>query len=144
MCSERFSAVKGSYILLIELTERQVITVGSLKAIHFPAGYYAYVGSALSGLKSRVNRHLRRNKSPHWHIDYLLQKASVNDVITCGTEDRTECAIAKALGSEFDAIPGFGSSDCQCHSHLFFATGRMTPRVTAILKALGMEPRLVK
>ena len=136
--------MKGSYILLIELTKPQVITVGSLKAIHFAGGNYAYVGSALGGIDSRLNRHLRNNKKPHWHIDYLLQEASINDIIICETETRTECSIAQALGHEFEAVPGFGSSDCKCLSHLFYAADGMTPKVTAILKALGMEPRLVK
>ena len=136
--------MKGSYILLIELPEPQVITVGSLKAIHFPGGYYAYVGSALGRLEPRLNRHLRQNKKPHWHIDYLLEKASINGIITCETEARTECTIAKALGHEFEAIPGFGSSDCKCRSHLFFTTDGMTSEILAILKSLGMEPRLVK
>lgn len=136
--------MKGSYILLIELTKPQVITEGSLKAIHFPGGYYAYVGSALGGLEPRVKRHLRSNKKPHWHIDYLLQEASINDIITCETEVRTECSIAQALGREFEAGSGFGSSDCKCQSHLFFATDGMTSQVMAILRGLGMEPRLVK
>ncbi len=139
---EMVLAVKGSYILLMELSEGQVITAGSLKSIYFPGGYYGYVGSALGGLKSRLNRHLRSDKKPHWHIDYLLQKASINDIIICESEDRAECAIAQALSAQFDSIPGFGSSDCRCHSHLFSASEGMKPKVMAILNSLGMEPRL--
>jgi len=59
--------VKGSYVLLIQLPEEQTITIGSLKAIHLPGGYYAYVGSAMSGLKSRLSYHLKGSKNPHWH-----------------------------------------------------------------------------
>jgi len=136
-------SASGSYILLIELPEEQPITVGSLKTIYFPGGYYAYVGSALGGFMSRLNRHLRIDKKPHWHIDYLLQKATIKDIIICETEDRAECTIAQALGHQFDSIPGFGSSDCRCHSHLFFAHEGMKPKVMAILNTLGMEPRLV-
>ena len=136
--------MKGSYTLLIELTKPQVITVGRLKAIHFAGGHYAYAGSALSGIDSRLNRHLRRDRKLHWHIDYLLHEASVNDIIACETEARTECSIAQALGREFEAGSGFGSSDCKCQSHLFFATDGMTSQVMAILRGLGMEPRLVK
>jgi len=137
-------SVRGSYILLIELPEEQTITVGSLKTIYFPGGYYAYVGSALSGVKSRLDRHLRTNKRPHWHIDYLLQKASIDDIVICETDDRAECTIAKALGHQFDSVPGFGSSDCKCRSHLFFAAEGMKLRVMAILRAVGMHPRLAE
>ncbi|MBA7661220.1 hypothetical protein ES703_69235 [subsurface metagenome] len=57
--------MKGSYVLLIELTGEQTITTGSLKAIYFSRGYYAYVGSAMGGFKSRLNHHLKSNKKPH-------------------------------------------------------------------------------
>ena len=117
--------MKGSYVILIELPEEQTISIGSLKAIYFPRGYYAYVGSAMGGFKSRLNRHLKSNKKPHWHIDYLLNKASINRIILCETEDRTECTIAQALSHQFDSIPGFGSSDCKCRSHLFFIADKV-------------------
>ncbi len=136
--------MKGSYVLLIELTEEQTITTGSLKAIYFPGGYYAYVGSAMGGFKSRLNRHLRSNKKPHWHIDYLLEKASISSIILCETKDRAECPIAQALSCQFDSVPGFGSSDCKCRSHLFFATDKMKTTIMATLNSLSMEPRLAQ
>ncbi len=136
--------MKGSYVLLIELTEEQTITIGSLKAIYFPRGYYAYVGSAMGWFKSRLNRHLRSNKKPHWHIDYLLEKASISEIIFCETNDSVECTIAQALNSQFDSIPGFGSSDCKCRSHLFFATDKMKPTIMATLSSLSMQPRLAQ
>ena len=136
--------MKGSYILVLKLSEDQAIPIGSLKVIHFHCGYYAYVGSALGGLKSRLNRHLRRGKKPHWHIDYLLQRASINNIIVCEAGDRIECTIAQALNRRFDSIAGFGSSDCRCHSHLFFSTGEMVRGIMAMLDSLGMEPILVE
>jgi Uri superfamily endonuclease len=139
-----FKTVKGSYILLVQLPEKQTITVGSLKDIHFPSGYYAYVGSAMGGIKSRLSHHCKQSKRPHWHIDYLLQKAFINGVILCETRDRVECAIAQALSHQFDSIPRFGCSDCRCQSHLFFATKEMKSEVIAILNRLGMQPRLMQ
>ena len=133
--------MKGSYILLIALPEQQTITIGSLKAVHFPRGYYAYVGSAMGGLKSRLSHHLKGNKRPHWHIDYFLDKASLNGIILCQTEGKIECTIAQALSHQFDSISGFGSSDCQCKSHLFFSANEMKSAIMAILKSLGMQPR---
>jgi len=135
---------KGSYVLLIELGEEQTIAVGSRRVVHFPCGYYAYVGSAMGGFKSRVSRHFRENKKPRWHIDYLLQGASISNVILTEAAERVECAIANALSARFDSIPGFGSSDCKCRSHLFFAgdKGRMKSGILAALDSLGLKPRL--
>ena len=136
--------MKGSYILLIKLPEEQTITVGSLQARHFPRGYYAYVGSAMSGFKTRLSRHLRSNKKLHWHIDYLLEKASIIGIILYETNDRAECTIAQTLDHQFGSVPGFGCSDCRCHSHLFFANeGRqMKSTIMATLKSQGIRPRL--
>ena len=139
------SGAKGSYILLIELLEEQTITIGCRSVNRFPSGYYAYVGSAMGGFESRLRRHLRASKKPRWHIDYLLLKASVSDVILAETDDRVECAIAQALSGQFDSIPGFGSSDCRCRSHLFFSAdeNRMKSGIMAVLISLGLEPILV-
>ena len=136
--------MKGSYILLIRLPEEQTIKIGSLKAIHFAQGYYAYVGSAMGGFKSRLSRHLQENKKLRWHIDYLLQRASISSIILCETEDRVECAIAQALSHQFDSIPGFGSSDCKCKSHLFFSTdeSQMKAVIMTTLNLLALSPRL--
>jgi Uri superfamily endonuclease len=135
--------VRGSYILLIELPKAQIISVGRLKTVSFPGGYYAYVGSAMGGIKGRLGRHLGRNKKTHWHIDYLLEKAPVNEAIICETDDRAECAIARALGAQFDAIPRFGSSDCKCDSHLFLASEEIKPKIMAMLNSMNLRPRLL-
>ena len=136
----------GSYVLLIKVPGKQVITVGRLKAVHFPDGCYAYVGSAMGGFKSRLNRHIRKDKKLHWHIDYLLQTAAITSIILCQTEDRLECAIARALSRQFHSMPGFGSSDCKCPSHLFFATGerQMISGVMSGINRLGITPRLAQ
>ena len=140
----RVLPIKGSYVLVIELDEGRTITVGSLKAIYFPAGYYAYVGSAMSGLESRLSRHLRENKKLHWHIDYLLQRASISSIIQCENQ-KVECAIAQVLRCQLDFIPGFGCSDCKCPSHLFFSTEerQMKSQVMSTVKRMGIRPKLI-
>jgi Uri superfamily endonuclease len=140
---ERFPGrPKGSYVLLMELPEEQTITVGSLSDVRFSAGFYAYVGSAMGGIKSRLGYHLRRGKKRHWHIDYLLEKATIVDIDIGETRDRSECALARALSSQFDSIPGFGSSDCRCRSHLFFDTdeGRIRAGIKAAIASLSVLP----
>ena len=111
----------GSYILLIKLPEEQTIKTGSRRNIRFPGGGYAYVGSAMGGFKSRLSHHLQGNKKLHWHIDYLLPRASISSIILCEAKDRVECVIAQALSRQFDSVPGFGATDCKCRSHLFFS-----------------------
>jgi Uri superfamily endonuclease len=137
--------VKGSYVLLIKLSQEQTITIGSLHTCCFSCGYYAYVGSAMGGFKSRLNRYLKENKRPHWHIDYLLQKASIRGIILCESREKIECTIARALEYQFDSIPGFGISDCMCRSHLFFAAeeGQMESGVIATLNLLGYQAKLI-
>lgn len=137
---------RGSYVLLIELPEVQTVTVGRRKAIRFLPGYYAYVGSALGGFKSRLNHHLKGSQRPRWHIDYLLPLASISSIILFETRDRVECTIAQTLSRRFDSIPGFGTSDCKCHSHIFFTTEarQMKSAVMANIDHLDIRPRLVE
>jgi Uri superfamily endonuclease len=111
---------RGAYALLISLQAACDITAGRLGLIHFKPGAYLYIGSALGGLKGRVLRHFRPDKKHHWHIDYLLDYAHIVGVLTLVTEERLECAIASRLGVYFEGVPHFGSSDCRCHSHLFY------------------------
>ena len=127
--------MKGSYVLLIRLDEGQAITVGKLAAVYFLAGYYAYVGSARGGVEARVRCHLRKNKKRHWHIDYLLERASVFDVKIWADKDVTECGMAQAMESRCESIPGFGCSDCACRSHLFFSAGEATFKEAIVLSS---------
>ena len=136
------NAARGSYVLLMNLTEERMITIGGLGTVRFPHGHYAYVGSALGGFRSRLNRHLRSEKKPHWHIDYLLEKAVLDSIITGETQERTECKIVRALAQKFGSVPGFGASDCRCRSHLFFGAEDMTPTIVSTIEGVGLEPRL--
>ena len=137
-------SVKGSYILLIELAEERTISVGSLKDIHFQSGCYAYAGSAMGGLRSRLDRHLKIDKKFRWHIDYFLRWASVRDIIIYETEERIECTIAETLSRRFKPVPGFGSSDCKCASHLFFTGKGTVQEIIKMLESADLNPTLIK
>ena len=117
--------MKGSYILLIELPRERNISIGKVGLLTFPKGFYAYVGSAMGGLESRIAHHLKRKSHPHWHIDWLLEKASIRNIFVSETENRIECALARNLSRELKPIPGFGCSDCKCTSHLYFGDGKI-------------------
>ncbi len=111
----------GGYILVVHLRRGSCIQVGKLGDFSFPAGYYLYFGSARSGVEARLARHFRQEKKLHWHIDYLLQRATPVEAWEASSEERLECQWAKAaLGAPGARIvaPGFGSSDCRCPAHL--------------------------
>lgn len=74
-------------MLVIHVPASARITVGALGEFLFKPGYYIYVGSAQGGLDQRVSRHLKQDKNLHWHIDYLLQHATVVDTMLFETPD---------------------------------------------------------
>ncbi|MBC7128305.1 MAG: GIY-YIG nuclease family protein [Thermoplasmatales archaeon] len=111
--------MKGCYILLIEIEKDKKIKIGK-RGIYFKRGYYAYVGSAMNSIEKRLERHLRMEKRKRWHIDYLLEKGKIKKIFYKESKFKEECDIARKFDS-FEFIPKFGSSDCQCKSHLFYA-----------------------
>lgn len=110
----------GDYIMVMHLEESKDIEVGSKGLIHFPRGYYLYVGSARAHLTKRIERHKRKRKGMHWHLDYFRKYCTVIAALPVRTSDDLECAIAESIHHIAEwSILGFGSSDCQCESHLF-------------------------
>ncbi len=113
--------MKGSYILIIFLKEDRVIDVGKLGRFLFPKGYYAYVGSAMNSIEKRIERYLRRDKKLKWHIDYLLLYGKVVYVFKIPSEKKIECRVARKIESIGRIVAKkFGSTDCNCRSHLFY------------------------
>jgi len=124
------SDVGGTYTLLIERTGSGRIEVGALGDLSFPAGWYAYTGSAFgSGGFSRIERHERvasgEHDVRHWHVDYLLGVPDTRiDQVFRSPEIDIECAVAGDLAGS--RVREFGSSDCDCDSHLVFHPDRAT------------------
>ncbi|HEX78268.1 MAG TPA: GIY-YIG nuclease family protein [Dehalococcoidia bacterium] len=111
----------GTYALVLTVESDVYLQIGKLGAYRFPPGYYVYVGSALGGLAARLRRHLRTEKRPRWHIDYLLERATLVEVWYALGQDRLECVwngLVGALPGGACPIPGFGASDCRCRCHL--------------------------
>lgn len=111
--------MKGTYALLIHLKQDSNIGIGKFMVIHFPKGYYMYIGSALNSIEGRVGRHLSNIKKVYWHIDHLLEKAEIAGVYYLESPRRTECSMANKFDRKFHVVPKFGSSDCRCTGHLF-------------------------
>ena len=115
-------ATGGSYTLVVALAADATLEAGALGEHRFPAGAYAYTGSALgTGGFSRVDRHRRTARGEHdvrhWHVDYLLSHPDVRidrGVRSVGVD--VECAVAERLPS--GPVDRFGASDCDCPSHL--------------------------
>jgi Uri superfamily endonuclease len=112
---------RGSYALVIAVSRPSSIPVGRLGLVTFPSGAYVYCGSALGGLAARVARHRRAEKLRHWHVDHLLDLATLVEVWVARSPERLECRLASHLaalpGGELWAA-GFGASDCRCPGHL--------------------------
>ena len=137
----------GVYIMVMHLDHDLDLEVGSKGMMHFKAGYYMYVGSAKANLTKRIERHKRKRKKMHWHLDYFrghCEMIAGVPIRTSGlplerwslTHDpylsmpsmpdpddvdvSVECALADAVGAIAEwEVPKFGSSDCDCTSHLF-------------------------
>ncbi len=116
----------GIYQLLIWVKQNVAFFHKKFGKIELEPGYYYYTGSSKQNLMQRIARHLRkRDKSLHWHIDYLLQSPHAKIILIkiYRSENPDECMIniytLKQLNGEIP-VPGFGSSDCtRCPSHLF-------------------------
>jgi len=117
---ERECHDRGSYIIVLRLARDRKIAVGGLGEVKFRKGYYLYVGSAMKDLSQRIARHRRLTKKKHWHIDYLREHADLVAAIPIRTSRDLECSLAAELGTIAHwRVPGFGSSDCSCETHLF-------------------------
>ena len=138
---------EGVYIMVMHLDHDLDLEIGSKGMMHFKAGYYMYVGSAKANLTKRIERHKRKRKKMHWHLDYFrghCEMIAGVPIRTSGlplerwslTHDpylsmpsmpdpddvdvSVECALADAVGAIAEwEVPKFGSSDCDCTSHLF-------------------------
>lgn len=89
--SKPLSTGKGTYALVLHLKRETDIRVGGLGVFRFPAGWYVYTGSARSGLRQRLARHMKKGKLLRWHIDYLREHADPVEVWYTLSEERLEC-----------------------------------------------------
>ncbi|MCH6544959.1 MAG: DUF123 domain-containing protein [Deltaproteobacteria bacterium] len=66
---------------------------------------------------------LRKEKTRHWHIDWLTQVARIAEIWVNIRPKSRECECHRrvlALPGAGNLIPKFGSSDCRCPSHLAY------------------------
>jgi Uri superfamily endonuclease len=112
------------YSLIVKLDKNQKIKIGKLGRINFKKGFYIYTGSALNGLRKRIERYRKKQKKLLWHMDYLLanKNAKIVEVFIIKTNKKLECRLNKVISTLSNAISimGFGCSDCGCDTHLYY------------------------
>jgi Uri superfamily endonuclease len=110
-----------TYRLFLRIPEEQTITVGKLGTFLFTKGVYIYVGSAKKNIINRLERHIKKEKTNRWHIDYVRQ---YSDLLFYETFiNKKECDLVLETIRTFNGICPFrklGSSDCLCFSHLIY------------------------
>lgn len=121
----RFRVKMGTYVLVFELSSYIRLLVGKLGDFDFPAGWYAYAGSACGpgGLPARIRHHLGIASRPHWHMDYLRPLGCLREIWYgqgAGYDEHQWTASLRAMPGARTLAPGFGSSDCHCETHLVY------------------------
>lgn len=114
-------AAPGAYALLITLDAPAPLPAPRFDGALAP-GRYCYLGSARGpgGIRARCARHLRRDKTKRWHVDWLTGVAA--NLIVSPHATYTECDLSDHVSTLVGAsvpVAGFGSSDCRrCAAHL--------------------------
>jgi Uri superfamily endonuclease len=62
-------------------------------------------------------------------------------VVAAVTDERLECALARAIGRE--TVAGFGATDCRCASHLAVRSRDPVDEIRAAFRANGLVPTVV-
>ncbi len=115
-------------------------------------GVYAYVGSALRGLRSRVSRHVNKAASRvHWHIDRVTTSSlyiPLAVAFCCTTERGLEECIAWGLWNRgFRGPRGFGSTDTRSPTHLYRLLEDPYASIDVVVGVLsdccGLEPEVL-
>ena len=119
----------GTYALVFTAKQKKRLGIGKLGTLNLQPGCYVYVGSAFGpgGLKARVGHHRKKSSRRHWHIDYLSNYLPPAEVWFTYDPTHREHHWSEVLSYARGAscpLPGFGSSDCHCRSHLHFFSSR--------------------
>ena len=122
----------GIYLLEIIAASNIKIEHPKFNDITIPKGYHYYIGSAQKNLSKRLERHLRKEKNNHWHIDFLTShdETFVNRIfIIPNIKKIGECRMVSKLlkNTHLNIITeNFGNSDCKnCKSHLLHSKKRL-------------------
>ena len=134
------TSAPGTYALIMAATGSRCLRIGRLGSLALRPGWYVYVGSAFGpgGVRARLAHHRKPAARPHWHIDYLRPHAGLQRAWYTHDPHRREhqwAAILLQLPGAEVPLPGFGSSDCGCPSHLVRFNRR--PSLRAFRREIG-------
>ncbi|ACJ16552.1 hypothetical protein, conserved [Thermococcus onnurineus NA1] len=135
--------MKGSYFLVIKLGEDKRIAT-KRREFFLKRGYYVYVGSAMNSLEKRVERHFRREKKFHWHIDYLLREAELLKAYLIPSEKRLEEKLSLEIAKYGEPVEGFGAGDVRVSTNLYRIEKEPDSVLIEILERLGLKWKRVK
>ena len=115
----------GTYALVLVSRRIMHVRIGRTGKLETQPEFYVYVGSAHGpgGVRARVAHHQKLTPQPHWHIDYLRAVLELPEAWLTYDPVRREHAWAVALNvwpGVLLPVTGFGCSDCECDSHLYF------------------------
>jgi len=111
----------GSYLIILYNSNEKKIETGRLGFLEFRKGYYIYTGSGMNNVFKRIARHKKKGTKKHWHIDYIKEQMKIIADIPIVKDYNIECQLSEWLNnSDGKPIDNFGSSDCDCASHLFY------------------------
>ncbi|MCD6196655.1 MAG: GIY-YIG nuclease family protein [Staphylothermus sp.] len=151
---EYIPSLPGYYLLIFRIYKKLTIITRGNKVFSLNPGIYVYIGSAYGpgGLRSRIIRHLRRNKKVFWHVDYLTTNKYVElvgFVIITITSNKTidlENLLSKKIQKHLEPILGFGCSDKRKDkSHLYYCMKnfpdclRIIDEILSSIKNIGIE-----
>ncbi len=125
---------KGTYALKIKVSNPVKVKVGAIGEVDFKKGTYIYVGSAMNSLSKRIERHLRKKKKLHWHIDYLLSCENVNvEKVYVFFGKRLEEDISIKLSGMYESVKNFGASDMKwVDSNLYFVDDKIDDFINSL------------
>ncbi|USS40534.1 DUF123 domain-containing protein [Thermococcus aggregans] len=135
--------MKGSYILVIYL-DRDTKIKTKAREFYLKKGYYIYVGSAMNSLEKRVERHFKKEKRLHWHIDFLLQKAQLLSAYLIPSEERIEEMLSRTIGAVFQGVEGFGASDLSVKTNLYYSKHPPDGTICNILNSNNLGWKRIK
>lgn len=135
--------MKGSYLLVIRLSRgRNIKTKG--RSFDLKQGYYVYVGSAMNSLEKRVERHFRKDKKFHWHIDFLLAEAELIGAYLIPSEVRLEEVLSREVAKHGEPVVGFGAGDVSVSTNLYRFERPPWGVLERVLEDLGLKWKSIK
>ena len=76
-CPQSLPGDLGAYLLFLDVPAN-VVLPDRFATSQLDDGHYLYAGSAYGpgGIRARAARHLRRDKSRRWHVDWLTTQTT--------------------------------------------------------------------